>query len=183
MEPSLADPSSRVAEALKATRALIFPIDGVLNGGRITFDGRGEELCSVSVRDAVAIQEAVRKGLLISVFSERRSEGYRPILEGLGVQDLRFGNGSFLEAYEAFRDQHGLGDDVCACIGDDVGDLAVLERVGLPVTAINGADWLRNRVGYISAFEGGNGCVREVLEMILGSQGLWPWVEPSVEAD
>ncbi|ABB24894.1 KdsC family phosphatase [Pelodictyon luteolum] len=183
MEPSLADPSSRVAEALKATRALILPVDGVLNGGRLTFDGRGEELCSVSVRDAVAIREAVRHGLLVSVFSERAAEGYRPILEGLGVQDIRLGSASFLDAYKAFIAAHGLSDDACACIGDDVGDLAVLERVGLPVTAINGADWLRNRVGYISAFEGGSGCVREVVEMILGSQGLWPWVEPSAEED
>ncbi|TCD48302.1 3-deoxy-D-manno-octulosonate 8-phosphate phosphatase [Chlorobium sp. N1] len=179
MEPSLADPSSRITEALKATRALIFPIDGVLNGGRIIFDSRGEELCTVSVRDAVAIREAVRQGLLVSVFSGRPAEGYRPFLEGLGVRDIRLGGGEFLDAYEAFREGNGLDDEACACIGDDVGEVSVLERVGLPVTPINGADWLRNRVGYISAFEGGRGCVREVVEMILGARGLWPWVEPS----
>jgi len=183
MEPSLADPSSRINDALKATRALIIPVDGVLNGGRITFDAQGEELCAVSVRDAVAIREAVRQGLLVSVYSERVAEGYRPLLEGLGVQDIRLGGGGFLAAYEAFREGSGLDDEACACIGDDVSDAAVLERVGLPVTPINGADWLRNRVGYISAFEGGNGCVREIVEMILSSRGQWPWAEPSAEEE
>ncbi len=53
----------------------------------------------------------------------------------------------------------------------------MLSKVGLPATAIDGADYLRNRVGYIAGYEGGKGCVREVVEMILTHQNKWPYIE------
>jgi len=177
MEPSQADPSSKIEEALKVVRALIFPVDGVLNGSRITFDSNGGEICSLSVRDAVAIREAVKQGLHIAVVSDRDAEGYRPLLEKLGVQDINLSAGDLLDAYETFRQLHNLSDEECAYIGDDVGDIAVLSKAGLPVTPIDGADYLRNRVGYIAGYEGGKGCVREVVEMILTHQGKWPYIE------
>ncbi len=177
MEPSMADPSSRVEQALKMVRGLLFPVDGVLNGGRITRDSSGQELCSIAVRDAVAIREALKRGLHIGVVSDRDAESYRPLLEVLGVTDLYLGSKDLVSAYEDFRDAHGLSDEECAYIGDDVGDIAVLEKAGFPATPINGTDYLRNRVGYISGYEGGNGCVREIVEMILSRQGKWPYVE------
>jgi 3-deoxy-D-manno-octulosonate 8-phosphate phosphatase (KDO 8-P phosphatase) len=183
MQPSQADPSSRIEDALKAVRALIFPVDGVLNGGRITFDSRGGELCSLSVRDAVAIREALKQGLHIAVVSERDAEGYRPLLEGLGVQDLYLSSGNLLDAFKAFLELHELSDDECAYIGDDIGDIEVLSKAGFPVTPIDGADYLRNRVGYIAGYEGGKGCVREIVEMILIHQGKWPYIECSDEAE
>lgn len=183
MQPSQADPTSRIDEALNAVRALVFPVDGVLNGSRITFDSNGGEICSISVRDAVAIKEALKQGVHVAVLSERDAEGYRPLLEALGVQDLYLNGENLLYSYEAFLQRHNLADEECAYIGDDIGDVAVLSKVGLPATAIDGADYLRHRVGYISGYEGGKGCVRELVEMILIRQGKWPYIECRVEED
>lgn len=183
MQPSQADPSSKIDQALHAIRALIFPVDGVLNGSRITFDSNGGEICSISVRDAVAIKEALKQGVHIAIVSEREAEGYRPLLEALGVHDLYLNGENLLYSYEAFCLRHNLTDDECAYIGDDIGDIAVLSKVGLPATAINGADYLRNRVGYISGYEGGKGCVREMVEMILSRQGKWPYIERAEEEE
>jgi len=181
MQPSQADPSTRIEQALKIVRAVVFPVDGVLNGGRITFDSRGGELCSISVRDAVAIREGLKQGLMIAVISGRDAEAYRPLLENLGVSDLSLNSGDLLKAYESFRDAHGLTDEECAYIGDDIGDIAVLAKAGLPVTPIDGADYLRNRVGYIAGYEGGNGCLREIIELILAQQGKWIYTEQPQE--
>lgn len=183
MQPSQADPTSRIEEALSAVRALVFPIDGVLNGSRISFDSNGGEICSISVRDAVAIKEALKQGIHIAVLSEREAEGYRPLLEALGVEDLYLNGENLLYSYEAFLQRHNLSDEECAYIGDDVGDVAVLSKVGLPATAIDGVDYLRHRVGYISGYEGGKGCVRELVEMILIRQGKWPYIECRVEEE
>ena len=183
MQPSQADPSSRIDEALNAVRALVFPVDGVLNGSRITFDSNGGEICSISVRDAVAIKEALKQGVRIAVLSERDAEGYRPLLEALGIEDLYLNGENLLYSYEAFLQRHNLADEDCAYIGDDIGDVAVLSKVGLPATAIDGADYLRHRVGYISGYEGGKGCVRELVEMILTRQGKWPYIECRVEEE
>jgi len=183
MQPSQADPSTRIEQALNAVRAVIFPVDGVLNGGRITFDCNGGEICSISVRDAVAIREALKQGVLVAVMSERDAQGYRPLLEALGVQDLYLSGENLLYSYEAFLQRHNLADEECAYIGDDIGDIAVLAKAGFPVTPIDGADYLRNRVGYIAGYEGGKGCIREVVEMILTRQEKWPYIErPEEEA-
>lgn len=173
----MADPSSRVEQALKMVKAIVFPVDGVLNGGRITLDSCGKELCSISVRDAVALREALKSGLLVAVVSDRNADSYRPMLEELGITDLYLGRPDLLGAYEEFRHARSLSNEECAYIGDDVGDIAVLEKAGFPATPIDGADYLRNRVGYISGFEGGKGCIREVVEMLLTRQGKWPYAE------
>ena len=177
LQPSQADPSSRIDQALKTVRALVFPVDGVLNGGRITFDSNGGEICSISVRDAVAIKEALKQGIRIAVVSEREAEGFRPLLEALGVHDLYLNGENILYSYEAFCQRYDLADEECAYIGDDIGDIDVLMKVGLPATSIDGADYLRNRVGYISGYEGGKGSIREMIEMILLRQDKWPYCE------
>lgn len=177
MEPSLADPSSKIQQALQAVRAVVFPVDGVLNGPRMTFDSNGGEIVSLSNRDVSALKEALRQGLQVAVISDRDAGVFRPALEALGVTGIYFGASSLLDAYEEFRQQQGFADEACAYIGDDIADVPVLERAGFPVTPIDGADYLRSRVGYISAFEGGKGCIREVVEMVLQQQGKWPYAE------
>jgi 3-deoxy-D-manno-octulosonate 8-phosphate phosphatase (KDO 8-P phosphatase) len=175
MQPHQADPSSQVGTALDSIRALIFPIDGVLNNGTITLDSEGRELPGLFARDAVGIREALRNGLLVAVISGRNASGYRPLLEAAGPIDLFLDGGDRLEAYEAFKQRHGLRDEECACIADDIEELGVMQRCGLPITTINGVEFLRNRVAYISVYEGGRGCIREVVEMVLEHQGRWPY--------
>ncbi|MCF8383768.1 MAG: 3-deoxy-D-manno-octulosonate 8-phosphate phosphatase [Chlorobium sp.] len=181
MEPSLADPSSKIQQALQGVRAIVFPVDGVLNGPRMTFDCKGGEIISISNRDASALKEALRHGLLVAVVSDRDAGCFRPVLESLGITSLYLEASSLLEAYEAFRQERSLQDEECAYIGDDIADVPVLEKAGFPVTPIDGADYLRNRVGYISAYEGGKGCIREIVEMVLQQQGKWLFADNSQE--
>ncbi len=179
MQPFQADPSSQVSAALDGIRAIVFPVDGVLNNGTITLDFEGRELPSLYARDAVAIREALRAGLKVAVISGRNAEGYRPLLDAAGPIDLFLDGGDRLEAYETFKSRHGLSDEACACIADDIEELEILKLSGLPVTTINGVEYLRNRVAYVSVYEGGRGCVREIVEMILEHQGRWAYAEPS----
>lgn len=177
MQPYKADPSAQVGAALDGIKALVIPVDGVLTNGTITMDAEGRELTSIYTRDAVAIRMALRHGLHIAVISGRDAGTWRPLLEAAGPIDLFLDGGDRLAAYEVFKERHGLRDEDCACIADDIEDLEVLKRSGLPVTTINGVEYLRNRVAYISVYEGGKGCVREIVEMILEHQGRWEFGE------
>jgi 3-deoxy-D-manno-octulosonate 8-phosphate phosphatase (KDO 8-P phosphatase) len=181
MQPLQADPTSQVGAALDGIKALVFPVDGVLTNGTITLDSEGRELSGLYARDVVAIREALRNGLHVAVISGRDASGYRPLLEAAGPADLFLDGVDRLEAYEAFKSRHGLQDEECACIADDIDDLEILRKVGLPVTTINGVEYLRNRVAYISVYEGGRGCIREVVEMILEHQGKWAYGEQAAQ--
>ncbi|RXK87720.1 3-deoxy-D-manno-octulosonate 8-phosphate phosphatase [Chlorobaculum sp. 24CR] len=173
MQPYQADPSSQINAALDAVKALVISLDGVLTNGTITLDGEGREMPGVYARDLVGIREALRLGMKVAVIAGRQAGAYRQVLEAAGPVDLFLDGEERLEAYEAFKSRHGLQDDECACIADDIDDLELLKKAGLPVTPINGAEYLRNRVAYISVFEGGRGCVREIAEMILDHQNRW----------
>jgi 3-deoxy-D-manno-octulosonate 8-phosphate phosphatase (KDO 8-P phosphatase) len=181
MQPYQADPSSQVGTALDSIKALVVPVDGVLTSGTITLDSEGRELSSLYARDIVAIREALGHGMHVAVISGRDAGVYRAMLEAAGPVDLFLDGGDRLEAYETFKSRHGLQDEECACIADDIDDLEILKKVGLPVTTINGVEYLRNRVAYISVYEGGRGCIREIVEMILEHQGRWAFGEKHIQ--
>ena len=181
MQPYKADPSSQIYAALDSIKALVVSLDGVLNNGVLTLDGEGREMPAIFARDLVAIREALRLGMKVAVIAGRSAGAYRSLLEATGPVDLFLDGEVRLEAYEAFKSRHGLQDDDCACIADDIDDLEMLKLSGLPVTPINGAEYLRNRVAYISVFEGGRGCVREIVELILDHQNRWEYSEKQAQ--
>ncbi|MEC9486007.1 MAG: 3-deoxy-D-manno-octulosonate 8-phosphate phosphatase [Prosthecochloris sp.] len=177
---SSGDHSQRLQDALVRVRGLLFPVEGVMAGGHMTFTASGEDICSCFVRDALAIREAEENGVKVAVVSDRRSPAVEEMLRQAGVRHAYLGYGSALEAYEQFKNDCGLEDGDCAYIADDIVDIPVLEKVLLSITPIDGVEYLRNRVSYISAYEGGKGCIREVIELILQQQGKWQYSDHCV---
>ena len=174
---SSGDASERLQHALRQVKALIFPVEGIVTGGQITINDRGEESCSCNVRDALAIAEARKNGLHVAALSERASEAQRHLLEHIGIEHIYLGCRHKVEAYESFKRESGLEDEDCAYIADDLIDIPILEKVALSITPIDGVEYLRNRVSYISGYEGGKGCIREIIELILQQHGKWEFSE------
>ncbi len=172
---SAGDASERLQNALRQVRALIFPLEGVLTGSQITVNDRGGESCSCNVRDALAVKKARKNGLHIAVISEHSGDAQRNLLEKIGVEHVYLGYDSKMDAYEEFKAACGLTDEDCAYIADDIVDVPLLEKTAFTVTPIDGVEYLRNRVTYISAYEGGKGCIREMVELILQEQGKWEY--------
>lgn len=177
---SSGDASERLQSALRQVKALVFSVEGILTGNQITFNDRGEESSSCNVRDALAIAEARRRGLHIAALSERSSDAEKHLLEHIGVEHVYLGCNRRIDAYEEFKAACGLVDEECAYIADDVVDIPILEKAALSITPIDGIEYLRNRVSYISAYEGGKGCIREMVELILQEQGKWEYSEYSL---
>ena len=66
-----------------------------------------------------------------------------------------------------------INDDEIAYMGDDLPDLTLLKRVGLPITVPNACQAVKQHVPYVTCAAGGNGAVREVCEFILNAQAHW----------
>ena len=81
-----------------------------------------------------------------------------------GIHDKR-------AAYAQLREQAGVAEHECAFVGDDVVDLPVMVRCGLPV-AVPEAHWFtREHAVYITQRPAGKGAVREVCDLIMQAQG------------
>jgi 3-deoxy-D-manno-octulosonate 8-phosphate phosphatase (KDO 8-P phosphatase) len=170
------DRNSTYAAILKQISLIIINVDGVLTDGVIRYTESGDELKTFYARDGFAIREALRQGIKITVISERKSRAATRRLIELGITDFYLGIRNKFETYNELKVLHRVSDAECLYIGDDLDDLPVLEAVGFSCTPLNGADVLRNRVNYVSAYDGGKGCVRDVLELVLTEQGKWRFI-------
>ncbi|MGA7834994.1 MAG: HAD hydrolase family protein, partial [Acidimicrobiales bacterium] len=61
-----------------------------------------------------------------------------------------------------------------AYIGDDMTDVVIMHRVGLAIATANARPEVKTAAHYVTQAAGGEGAVREVVEMLLKAQGRWP---------
>jgi 3-deoxy-D-manno-octulosonate 8-phosphate phosphatase (KDO 8-P phosphatase) len=154
-------------------RLLLFDVDGVMTDGTLIMHRDGSESKTFHIRDGAAIVWAQRAGLAVGLLSARSSGATAHRAAQLAIRIVSQGVRNKLEGYEAIRKQAGLEDDAIAFMGDDLLDLPVLSRVGLAAAPADGAPEVRERVDWVSTATGGHGAVRELIELVLRSQGQW----------
>ncbi len=166
------DPETLARKAARV-RLLLFDVDGVLTDGRILVHADGSESKLFSIRDGTGIVWAHRAGLTTGILSARESGATAARAAQLGIPIVRQHAGDKLQAYlELVRREH-FPDDEIAFMGDDLLDLGVLGRVGLAAAPADAAPEVLGRVDWVSAYPGGRGAVRELVELVLKAQGRW----------
>lgn len=153
-------------------RCLFLDIDGVLTDGKLYIGPNGEETKTNYVRDGLGIKMMLKAGLQVAVISGRPSESMRQRLSWLGVRHIALDTEDKLPAYVRIRDTLGLTDAQCAHMGDDVPDLPLMQRVALALSVADAHPKALAAAHWVSRYNGGNGAVREAVDLILDAQGL-----------
>lgn len=160
-------------ENFNAIRTFIFDVDGVLTNNEILITENGELLRKMNVRDGLAIKIALEKGYRIAIITGGRSEGVKKRLEALGIKDIYSGISNKLEAFEELVNNYDLNPVEILYMGDDLPDYPVMRRVGMATCPKNSAPEIFPIANYVSPFNGGEGCVRDVIEKVLRLHGKW----------
>ena len=160
-------------ERARKTRLLMMDVDGVLTDGRIIQDGQGHELKVFDVKDGHGIVMAHRAMLRTALISGRASETITHRAEELGIKLVFQKVWNKLEVYEKILVDAALTHDEVAYIGDDLIDIPLLRRVGLAVAVADAVDEVKAAAHVVTQRPGGQGAVREVIELILKAQGHW----------
>ncbi|MDE5987186.1 MAG: HAD-IIIA family hydrolase [Prevotella sp.] len=158
---------------LTKIKAVIFDVDGVLSAGTIPMDSAGIPLRTVNIKDGYAIQLAVKQGLRIVILSGGNTLSVRKRYENLGVKDIFLGCEVKIETYDRFLADTGLTDEEILYMGDDIPDYEVMRRVGCPCSPKDACSDIRGISVYVSPYNGGYGCGRDVVEQVLRAKGLW----------
>jgi len=158
---------------LKKIRCLLLDVDGVLTDGKLHFTSDGEEFKTFDVQDGHGIAMAQRVGLTIGFISGRPSKATVQRAADLHVKIVMQKPTNKMDMVEKVKRQHGFANDEIAFVGDELVDLPVLRRVGLAVAVPNAIDEVQRAAHYLTRRQGGDGAVREVIEMILKAQGSW----------
>lgn len=161
-----------------ATRAakiklLILDVDGVLTDNRLFYGDNGVEYKSFYTRDGHAMVLWRKSGLDLGVITGRKSQLVTQRMNDLKVKYLFQGVPDKLPVFEQLLQDEGLQADEIAYMGDDILDLPILTRVGLASCPKDADPEVIKRVHFVSEKVGGQGAVRELIEMILKTQGHW----------
>src|SRR3954447_13309763 len=162
-----------VAERVADIRLLLFDVDGVLTDGVVLMHADGSEAKGFHIRDGAAMVWAQRAGLTVGLLSARTAGATTHRAAQLGIRLVVQGANSKLAAYERILRETGLTDHAVAYMGDDLLDLPVLTRVGLSAAPSDAVADVRERVDFVAQAAGGNGAVRELVELLLRAQGRW----------
>jgi 3-deoxy-D-manno-octulosonate 8-phosphate phosphatase (KDO 8-P phosphatase) len=158
---------------LKDITTFILDVDGVLTDGGLLVTEKGEELRVMSIKDGYAMRWAIKQGYKVAVISGKRSEGVIRRLQNLGLNDIYVDITNKVDAYNEFIGAYNLNADNILYIGDDIPDMQVMKKVGVAACPADASEEIRNISHYISPFNGGQGCVRDVIEKVMKLQNKW----------
>ncbi|RAV28220.1 KdsC family phosphatase [Sinomicrobium soli] len=160
-------------EYLEDITTFVFDVDGVLTDGTIMITTDGQMLRNMSLKDGYAIKTAIEKGYNICIISGGTNEGVRERLRGLGVTDIYLGAHHKTGVLEEYFDIYDIAPENVLYMGDDLPDLPPMQMVALPTCPQDAVPELKEIAKYISHKNGGQGCVRDVIEQVLKVQGKW----------
>ncbi len=158
---------------LKKIKAFAFDVDGVLSTTTIPMHPNGEPMRTINIKDGFALQLAIKKGFKIAIITGGKTAAVKLRYEGLGIKDVFLGASVKLSIYESWLNQNGLSDEEVLFMGDDIPDLEIMQRVGLPAAPSDAAPEILSVARYISPIAGGHGCARDVVEQVLKAKDLW----------
>ena len=166
LDPELQRKAARV-------KLLLMDCDGVLTDGRVTIFSDGHEQKSFHTRDGQGLVLLHKAGLTTGIISGRKSEVVDLRARELGITYVQQGTQNKLEAFEEIVSAAGLSDFETAYVGDDLADCTLVRLSGFGVAVSDAAEEVKRVADYVTILPGGAGCVREVCEIILKSQGHW----------
>lgn len=165
-------PTARLKKLFAPVRCLLLDVDGVLTDGTIFLEG-DLELKGFNIHDGLGIGLARSAGIAVGFISGRISASTQRRAKELGVELVIQSSRSKAEAVREVSQKLGIAPQNFCFVGDDVIDLPAMRLVGAPVAVANAAKEVRKAASYVTQRGGGQGAVREVVELILKSQGLW----------
>jgi len=160
-------PEDLISRASKI-KLLLMDCDGVLTDGRLYFSERGEEMKVFHVRDGQGLALWHEAGYRSGIISGR---GAKKILEArateLGIHYIKARSQDKAKDFEDILQDAKVTSEEVAYIGDDIGDICLMEVVGLPIAVSDAASEIFPYIIYRTEKAGGLGAVREVTDLLL----------------
>ena len=166
--------SKDVLDKAKKIQVIVTDVDGVLTDSSLLVDSNGNELAGrFNILDGFATTIAKDCGLKIIVISGRKSLSTEARFRNLGIDDTYTGVNDKRKKLTEVIDSLDLDMSVVAYMGDDLIDLGAMGLAGLKIAPQNAVEVVRQYADYITSVRGGDGTLREVVELILKAQNRY----------
>jgi len=171
----------KISPALKKRAAqiklLLMDVDGTMTNGGVTLlsqpDGTALEIKTFDAHDGQGLTLAHAAGLRTGCITGRESAALLRRAHEMKMEFIYMKQPVKMPAYEEIIQKAGVSDSAVAFIGDDLPDIPLLRRVGLAVAVGDAVPEVKNVAHYTTKALAGHGAVREAIELILKSKGIW----------
>lgn len=162
-----------VLEKFSRVKLLAFDLDGVMTNGKLLVMPDGEWIRQMDIKDGYALQHAVKSGLHLAVITGSSSSAVGKRLQKLGILDYFENTASKSTVLLSLTQKYNLHSDEVLFMGDDIPDLDAYKVAGCKVCPADAVQEVIAQADYISPYNGGNGCVRDVIEKVMRASDLW----------
>jgi 3-deoxy-D-manno-octulosonate 8-phosphate phosphatase (KDO 8-P phosphatase) len=166
-----ARPRNVPRKLLNQIRLFATDVDGVLTDAGMYYAESGDEWKKFNTRDGMGIKLLQRAGIITAIVTQERTKLVARRAEKLAIPELHQGVMDKLSCLREMAARHQLALSQVAYIGDDINDLEALKAVGFSASPADGMPQIAAVVDYVCQKKGGEGAVREIVEMILEAQG------------
>lgn len=162
-----------LADRFSQVRLLVLDADGVLTNGNLIYGPAGEMLKEFHAHDGLGLVMARNAGLKLAVLTGRNSEIVARRCTELRFDAIKLGRFDKVAALGEILAETGCQAEQTMYVGDDLIDLPAMFAVGAPVAVPAAPCEVRDNACYVTRAEGGRGAVREVVDLVLKSAGLY----------
>lgn len=166
-----------VTDRAARVKLLLMDVDGVMTDGTLwnVPDGQGgfAETKGFDSQDGIALQWLSWNGIKTGVISGRVSPATEIRAKQCKMSYIYQGHIEKVPILDEIMADAKISADEIGYIGDDLTDVVIFRRVGLAISVNNARPEVKGAAHIVTEAKGGQGAVREVVEMILQAQGLW----------
>ncbi len=160
---------------LQNIKAFAYDVDGVFTDGGVLATGDGDLLRTFDSKDGFGVRMTVLKGYPTAIVTGGSSESIRKRFRGIGIpdEDIYLTSRNKVPDFLDFCKRHNLEPSQVAFVGDDLPDIPILKICGLAVCPADAVAEVKEVCDYVSLYNGGKGCVRDLVEQVLKIHGNW----------
>ena len=154
-------------KAAPKIKVAIFDVDGVMTDGGMILDEEGKEYKVFNAKDGQGLVMLNRAGVKTVIITAKESYMVQKRFTALGFTRIYQGQRNKETALDEVVDDYELKFDEVSYMGDDLPDLCVLRKVGLPACPNDAVSEVVKASRFVSSKDGGRGAVRELCDLIL----------------
>ena len=169
--------SSALKQRAAQIQLLLMDVDGTMTDGSVTLlsqpDGTALEIKTFDAHDGQGLTLARTAGLRTGCITGRESAALLRRAHEMNMEFIYMKQPMKMTAYEEILERAGVPDSAVAYIGDDLPDIPIMRRAGLAVAVGDAVPEVKEVAHYTTKAMAGHGAIREAVELILKSKGVW----------
>ena len=169
--------SAGVRKRAAQIKVLLMDVDGTMTDGGVALlsqaDGSALEIKTFDAHDGQGLTLAHTAGIRTGCITGRESPALLRRANEMKMEFVYMKQPAKVPAYEDILRRAGVPESAVAYVGDDLPDLPVMRRVGLAIAVGNAVPEVKKAAHFTTKAFAGRGAIREAIELIIKSKGIW----------